>query len=69
MHNTFFSWNLMVDLTSVTFELKSSECEMGAGNLPADLLRVGQPVLLYYYDRRVVEYLSKARVLEGEESA
>ena len=35
MHNTFFNWNLIVDLTSVNLEFKSSECEMGAGNLPA----------------------------------
>ena len=37
MHNTFFNWNLIVDLTSVNLEFKSSECEMGAGNLPAGL--------------------------------
>ena len=40
MHNTFFSWNLIVDLTSVSLEFKSSECEIGAGNLPANLAQI-----------------------------
>ena len=34
-HSTFFNWNLIVDLTSVILEAKSSLCEMGVGNLPA----------------------------------
>ena len=32
---TFFNWNLIVDLTSVIFEARSSLWEMGVGNLPA----------------------------------
>lgn len=32
---TFFSWNLMVDFASMTFELRSSAWEIGVGNLPA----------------------------------
>lgn len=32
---TFLSWNLMVDLTSVTLASKSSAWETGVGNLPA----------------------------------
>lgn len=35
MHRTFFSWNLMVDLTSVNLAARSSACETGVGNLPA----------------------------------
>lgn len=35
MHSTFFSWNLIVDLTSVILSLKLSACETGVGNLPA----------------------------------
>ena len=35
IHKTFFSWNLMVDLTSLILELRSSLCETGVGNLPA----------------------------------
>src|SRR5271154_1502552 len=34
-HSTFFSWNLIVLLTSVTLALRSSAWEMGVGNLPA----------------------------------
>lgn len=29
------SWNLIVDLTSLTLLVKSSACETGVGNLPA----------------------------------
>lgn len=35
MQRTFFSWNLMVDLTSVILSPKLSACETGVGNLPA----------------------------------
>lgn len=35
MQRTFFSWNLMVDLTSVILLARSSLCETGVGNLPA----------------------------------
>ena len=34
-HSTFFSWNLIVDLTSVIFAFRSSLWEIGVGNLPA----------------------------------
>lgn len=34
-HRTFLSWNLMVDLTSVTLADRSSLWETGVGNLPA----------------------------------
>lgn len=37
MHRTFLSWNLMVDLTSVILPLRSSACETGVGNLPAEM--------------------------------
>ena len=33
--STFFSWNLIVDLTSVILVARSSLCEIGEGNLPA----------------------------------
>ena len=33
--STFFSWNLIVDLTSVTLAARSSLWPMGVGNLPA----------------------------------
>ncbi len=70
MHNTFFSWNLMVDLTSVTLVFRSSACEIGAGNLPAGSLQVGQPVIAYCSALNgVEEYLLKARVLRGGEFA
>jgi hypothetical protein len=32
---TFFSWNLMVERTSVSLLVRSSACETGVGNLPA----------------------------------
>lgn len=32
---TFFSWNLMVDRTSVSLAAMSSACERGDGNFPA----------------------------------
>lgn len=32
---TFFNWNLMVDLTSMSLLFKSSACDTGVGNLPA----------------------------------
>lgn len=34
-HRTFFNWNFIVDLTSVSFAARSSACDRGAGNLPA----------------------------------
>lgn len=38
MQRTFFSWNLMVDLTSVILSVKLSAWETGVGNLPAVLI-------------------------------
>jgi len=35
MQRTFFSWNLIVDLTSVTLAARSSAWDTGVGNLPA----------------------------------
>merc|ERR1712108_93364 len=35
MQRTFLSWNLIVDLTSLTLLDRSSACEIGVGNLPA----------------------------------
>jgi hypothetical protein len=35
MQSTFFSWNLMVDLTSLILLARSSAWETGAGNFPA----------------------------------
>src|SRR5258707_14351344 len=32
---TFFSWNLMVERTSVSLLVRSSACPTGVGNLPA----------------------------------
>src|SRR5258708_30107178 len=34
-HNTFLSWNLIVDRTSVSLLVKSSAGDTGVGNLPA----------------------------------
>jgi hypothetical protein len=33
--HTFFSWNLMVERTSVSLLERSSACEIGVGNFPA----------------------------------
>ena len=41
-HRTFFSWNLMVDLTSVTLLFRSSPWETGVGNLPARRRKTSQ---------------------------
>src|SRR5689334_15589916 len=37
--STFFSWNLMVDFTSLILPERSSEWDIGVGNLPAVVRR------------------------------
>lgn len=64
--STFFNWNLIVDLTSVIFALRSSLWEMGVGNLPADEILVR----LDGMDRMSVgAYLWKDQGLRDEESS
>ena len=49
---TFFSWNLMVERTSVSLFWRSSACETGVGNLPAVEARVSMPRKSKHYDER-----------------